>query len=236
MIQVTGHRGARHLAPENTLAGFRLAHELGCNGVEMDVQLTKDGRLAVIHDDTIDATTDGTGPVADYTLEELKSFDAGNGERMPSLEEVIELLKPTGMYLQIELKGAGTEAVAPGIVDAAGITHRVRFTSSYHLRVLEAKRLLPDVETGILMSSNPVDPLHILEDSKADCLHVKQNRLDQRLVDAVHGGGRKLIAMGAIVEPPIIDSVIELGVDVIGSDRPDLVIERLRSYDLYDAP
>ena len=236
MIQVTGHRGARLLAPENTIAGFTLARDLGCHGVELDVQLTRDGKLAVIHDPELDRTTDGSGAVAEYTLDEIKRFDAGNGEKIPSLEEIIELLRPTDLILQIELKGPGTEFVVPDVVKAAGMTGRVRFTSWYHARVYEAKIRLPASETGILMSSSPLNPMRILEDSRADCLHIKQTRLDKRLVDAVHKGGKKLVAMGAIVAPAIIDSVIELGVDVIGSDRPDLVIERLKSYGRYDAP
>ena len=227
MILVTGHRGAAGLAPENTLAGFRLAQKLGCHAVELDVHLTKDGHLAVIHDDTLDRTTNGSGPVGDRTMKELKTLDAGDGEVIPRLEEVLELFEGSGMRIQIELKGTGTEIVAPEIVKKAGFPDRITFTSSYHMRVYEAKKRLPEATAGILMSSNPVNPMQILEASGADNLHVKQNRLDERLVKEVHRGGRKLIAMGRIVEIPIINQVIDLGVDVIGSDRPDLVLKCL---------
>ena len=88
MFEVTGHRGARALSPENTLAGFLLAADLGCDNVELDVHLTKDGDLAVIHDETIDRATNGSGPVSSYTMAELKQFHAGEGERIPSLREV----------------------------------------------------------------------------------------------------------------------------------------------------
>jgi glycerophosphoryl diester phosphodiesterase len=232
-IEVTGHRGAADLAPENTLAGFRLALALGCHAVELDVQLTKEGRLAVIHDARLERATNGTGLVSDRTLAELKLLDAGKGERIPSLEEVIDLLRGSGMRLQIELKGEATEREAPRVVAKAGVTAQVRFTSAVHARVLEAKRSLPEVETGLLNGRAPADPLGLLESFKADCLHVNHDAIDQRLVKLVHGAGKKIIASGRIVEIPAIVRLIDLGVDVIGSDRPDMVIDRLKAASRY---
>src|SRR5215212_6994015 len=86
---VVGHRGAAALEPENTLRAFRRGIELGCDYLECDVHLTRDGRLAVIHDETVDRTTDGHGPVAGLTLDALRQLDAGLGERVPTLEEVL---------------------------------------------------------------------------------------------------------------------------------------------------
>lgn len=235
-IKVTGHRGAAGLAPENTLAGFQLARDLGCHAVELDVHLTRDGRLAVIHDAGLERTTDGAGMVASYTLEELKALDAGNGERIPSLEEVIGLLLDSSIRIQIELKGPGSEEVAPKVVGDAGIAERITFTSFHHLRVLKAKEGLPEVTTGILISSNPVDPWKLLEASGCDNLHVNQTRIDKRIVDAIHERGRKLIAWGRIVEIPVIDRLADLGVYIIGSDRPDLVIDRLSERSQYTPP
>ena len=233
MIQVTGHRGARELAPENTLAGFQLAAQLRCHGVEMDVHVTKDGQLVVIHDTTVDRTTNGSGPVASFTLAELKKLDAGNGERVLSLPEALEYIKTTDMIAQIELKGPGTELKAASAAADLGMVSRVRFTSYFHRRIKAVKEVLPTVATGLLMNSNPVDPFHILEASGGDNLHVKQDRLDRRLVEEVHKHGRWLVAMGRIVDNPTIDAMIDLGVDVIGSDRPDLVIARLKERGLW---
>ena len=232
-IEVTGHRGAADLAPENTLAGFRLASALGCHAVELDVQLTADGRLAVIHDARLDRTTNGSGPVSSRTLAELKLLDAGKGEQIPSLEEVLDLLRDTGMTLQIELKGEGTEREAPRVVAKAGMARRVRFTSSAHEKVFEAKKSLPEAETGLLNGSAPADPLRLLESYRADCLHVRHEAIDRRLVELVHGAGKKIIASGRIVEIAPIDRLIDLGVDIIGSDRPDMVIERLKAASRY---
>ena len=232
MLEITGHRGARDLYPENTLGGFRLAGEIGCNRVELDVRLTADNRLAVIHDATIDRTTNGTGSVSDFTVAELKDFDAGNGEPVPLLDEVFDLLEDLDMTIQVELKGAGTEELAPLLAGHRGVVDRVVFTSSHHRRVLRAKQLLPEVRTGVLIACNPVDPIGLLSATEADNLHVKHQALDSHLIDQVRDGGYGIVAWGRIVEQPVIDHVLKLGPDVIGSDRPDLVIDRAKQLGL----
>ena len=103
MAKIMGHRGAPADEPENTLRSFRRALAVGVAAVELDVQLTKDGRLAVIHDETLDRTTNGRGPVQDFTLAELKRLDAGRGEPVPSLEEVFDLVQGQA-DLVVELK------------------------------------------------------------------------------------------------------------------------------------
>jgi glycerophosphoryl diester phosphodiesterase len=230
MIEVTGHRGARGLAPENTLAGFRLAADFGCHNIELDVHLTKEGDLAVIHDETIDRTTNGSGPVSSFTMAELKQFDAGEGQRIPSLREVFQLLKDTETNIQIELKGPNTEDPSVELVKKLGFLDRVSFTSFFHSRILRVKNTLPGVTTGILIACNPVKPIELLAQAKADRLHVNQKVIDTEMVEELHRGGKKLAAWGAIVEAPIIDRLIGLCVDIIGSDRPDLVIERLKLF------
>lgn len=235
-IRVTGHRGARDLAPENTLRGFALALSLGCHAVELDVQLTRDGRLAVIHDATLDRTTSGEGLVSEHTLDQLQGLDAGGGERIPSLEEILVLLRPSHLSIQIELKGAGTEHLAPGVVQRMDMTKRVRFTSFFHLRLLAARELAPDVRTGVLVGSNPVDPVHLLRSAGANSIHVMHTRIDHRIVQLVHENGDTFVAMGRIVDVDTVDRLVGLGVDEIGSDRPDLVIERLKHHASYQSP
>lgn len=228
MIWVTGHRGARGLCPENTLAGFQRAADLGCHCVELDVHLTADGELAVIHDERLERTTDGTGPVGARTLAQLKRLDAGEGQAIPSLAEVIELLRPRDIHMQIELKGPGTEDAAPRLALERGVGGRVTFTSFHHPRVLRVKQRHPDLLTGILVACYPIEPLRMLEAARADNLHVHHERIDADLVRLVRGAGRRIVAWGDIVEVPAIDRLIGLRVDAIGSDRPDRVLERLR--------
>ena len=103
MVNIIGHRGAAAEEPENTLRSFRRALDSGAAAVELDVQLTKDGRLAVIHDATVDRTTNARGRVQDFTLAALQRLDAGLGEHVPGLEEVVELVWGRGQLL-VELK------------------------------------------------------------------------------------------------------------------------------------
>lgn len=110
MVAIWAHRGASAHAPENTLPAFELAVEQGADGVELDVHLTADGHLVVTHDETIDRCSDGTGAIASLTLEQLRAFDfsAGwegfAGTRIPTLREVYELLHPTDLTINVELK------------------------------------------------------------------------------------------------------------------------------------
>ena len=107
---VWAHRGASGYAPENTIPAFELAAEMGADGVELDVQFTKDGQIVVCHDETIDRTSNGCGWVKDHTLEELLalSFDNGNkayeGAQIPTMQEVFDALRPTNLTINIELK------------------------------------------------------------------------------------------------------------------------------------
>lgn len=134
---VIAHRGASAYAPENTLAAFRLAMEQGADGAELDVTLSADGAVVVIHDDTVDRTTNGTGRVATMTLAALRALDAGKGERIPTLAEVLEVTAqhPRPFLLNIELKArwfSGEAALVRAVVAevrAAQSADRVLFSS-----------------------------------------------------------------------------------------------------------
>jgi len=104
MTKIVGHRGAPEQAPENTLASFRRAIDLGVDAVEFDVRSTSDGRLVVIHDRTVNRTTDGTGPVSTFSYDELSRLDAGEGEHVPLLDDVLATLQGTDTEAQVELK------------------------------------------------------------------------------------------------------------------------------------
>jgi glycerophosphoryl diester phosphodiesterase len=111
MPKIIGHRGACGHAPENTLASFRKAHELGVEWVEFDTKLTRDGQVVVFHDDTVDRTTNGEGAIRDFTLKELQELDAGSwfredfaGEPVPTLAATLELLDELGMAANVEIK------------------------------------------------------------------------------------------------------------------------------------
>ena len=150
MPKVWGHRGASGVAPENTLPAFDLARRMGADGVELDVQLSADGRLVVIHDETLDRTTTGSGPVAARTLDELRTLDAGRGlagyagARIPTLDEVFELFAGTPVVVNVELKNSvvaypGLEEKVLALVAAAGMADRVLLSTFNHLSLVRLR-------------------------------------------------------------------------------------------------
>ncbi|WP_068773585.1 glycerophosphodiester phosphodiesterase [Paenibacillus sp. FJAT-26967] len=153
------HRGASGEAPENTLAAFKLGLEQGCGAYELDVHLSKDGQIVVIHDATIDRTTNGTGAVNEMTVEELKAFDAGSwfsetytGERLPLLEEVFAMT-PEDIIINIEIKGSYNKQLEPILVELLRKTNRVDTVviSSFDWKSLQLiKELEPQIKVGLL--------------------------------------------------------------------------------------
>lgn len=167
-VMVYAHRGASAYAPENTLPAFRLAEEQGADGIELDVHLTKDGELVVIHDEKLDRTTNGVGLVRDYTLAELKRFCADNGmpgfadARIPTLREVLEEVRPGRMLVNIELKTGilwyeGIEKKTLDLVAELGMQDRIIYSSFNHYSIAEVRRLAPEAQTAYLFGDIPCD-------------------------------------------------------------------------------
>lgn len=225
MVNVTGHRGAAGLEPENTLRSFRRALDLGVDAIELDVHLTKDQHLVVIHDATVDRTTDGTGAVRDLTLCEIQQLDAGLGEHVPTLQEVIDLVAQKTI-LQIELKGIDVEhKVAQSIADNRLINH-VIVTSFHHNMVKTIKTLNPQISTGVLFLGLPIDAPHLAHEAQADAVHPHVNYVDTQLVESCHSHGLS-VRVWNTDDPAQMQKMISLDVDAIGSNRPDLLLQLL---------
>ena len=148
--KVWAHRGASAYAPENTLEAFRLGAEQGADGVELDVQLSKDGQLVVIHDETIDRVSDGHGYVRDYSLEELKKFVFNKTHpeyadaRIPTLGEVYDLLKPLGLEINVEIKTGiyfypGIEEKLYLLEKEKGMQGKIIYSSFNHYSVMKMR-------------------------------------------------------------------------------------------------
>lgn len=163
MTKIFAHRGASAYAPENTVEAFALAMEQGADGIELDVQMTKDGQVVVIHDETIDRVSDGTGAVRDYTLEELKKFHFSNHMEnyenavIPTLKEVLDLIKSSSMLLNIELKTGiywypNLEEKTMELVKEAGMEDRVIYSSFNHYSIKKILELNPHAECAFLYS------------------------------------------------------------------------------------
>jgi glycerophosphoryl diester phosphodiesterase len=161
---ILAHRGASLYAPENTLAAFELAIEQGADGIELDTKLTADGHVVVIHDATVDRTTDGHGRVKDLTLEELRRLDAGGffsekfkGERIPTVEEVFEKAGKR-IFINIELTNYNSPRdqlveTTCMLVKKFSMQKRVLFSSFLPSNLSRARGYLPDVPTGLLALS-----------------------------------------------------------------------------------
>jgi len=222
-----GHRGACGYAPENTLASFKKALELSVDYIELDVLLSRDGFLVVIHDDKVDRTTNGTGLVIKKALEELKQLDAGNGEKIPTLQEVLDLIDKKAK-VNIELKGKETaEPVAQLIetyVRTKGWTYDDFIISSFDNQGLHVfKALKPQVKIGALIADTPLDYVKFKKDLKAYSINISMEFINKRFVDNAHIHGLKVLVF-TVNDINDIERIKKLNVDGIFSDFPDRIV------------
>jgi glycerophosphoryl diester phosphodiesterase len=227
------HRGAARYAPENTLGAFRLALEHGAPAVECDVRRTQDGHLVVIHDPTVDRTTDGRGPVGALTLEALRRLDAGRwfgpewaGERIPLLDEVLELVRGRAL-IQIEVKNDPTpaEGIERQVVDAIcrkQMEEEAFLISFDHQLVQSARGAAPRVATGILYSARLVDPIAAARAAGADGLCVQWGYLDREVVAQARGAGLGIYTW-TVDDEGVFRRCLELGVDGVASNDTRLI-------------
>ncbi|MCP3682716.1 MAG: glycerophosphodiester phosphodiesterase [bacterium] len=225
MITV-GHRGAAGLEPENTLLGFRKAIEIGVDFIELDVHLSKDGEIIVMHDNTVDRTTDGTGKVGEMTLEELKKLDAGKGEKIPTLQEAIDVAKDK-VGIIIELKGENTEEPVFNAIKKNNL-EKARCVSFHHDRVKKVKGLNNSIYTGVLLVGAPVNPVSVADDAGADELTVNFKFIEKEFVEKCHAGNKQVFVWNCDTEEDI-RRMIDLGVDGIGSNLPDLLVKVVKN-------
>jgi glycerophosphoryl diester phosphodiesterase len=235
-VLVIGHRGALGLAPENTLAGFRKGLECGADLLELDVHLTADGELAVIHDSDVSRTTDGHGRVRQMTLAQLRALDAGSwfdpsfrGERIPSLPEVLDWARGR-IPLVVEIKGdpepaPDIEARLVETLRAHAMLDEVIVISFHHPSVRRVKEIAPDVATGILYQARLVDAVGAARAARADAIRPSWSYVSRELVEEAHVAGLCASTWNANDDERAA-YLVDLGVDSIGSDYPD----RLRRY------
>ena len=180
---VWAHRGASGYAPENTLASFRLAADFKADGIELDVQMTKDGRLVVIHDETLGRVSDETGWVKDYTYDQLrkinvnKHFPEFGTQCVPTLEEVYELIKPSNLTINAELKTGVVfypeiEEKVLELTQKHGLENRVIYSSFNHYTIRKIRSLCPDAVTGMLYQDGLIRAVDYARNVvQADALH-----------------------------------------------------------------
>lgn len=190
---VGGHRGNPAEHPENTLASFRSAIELGVDMIECDVHMSADGELVVIHDHTLDRTTNGSGLVAQHTLAELRELDAGGGERLPVLAEVSQLARDrVGLCVeikQIPIPYPDLEVKLIAQLRDLDTLDQTAVLSFHHGAVRRLKELEPRLAVGVLEGARPIDPVAILRSADADIYSPHYGAMDPELVEQVHAAG-----------------------------------------------
>ncbi len=231
-----GHRGASAYAPENTLTAFNMALEMGADGVELDVTLTKDGVPVIIHDDAVDRTTDGHGPIQQMTLAEVKCLDAGSkfdskfaGERIPTLAEALKTVGERGI-VNIELKGTsvkddGLEKAVLPVIEDCGMAERVIISSFNPFALSRMAALDPRLPRGLLYADDL--PIYLRRAwlrpvAKPTAMHPKYTMIDRRFVAWARGKGYD-INTWTVNEPEDMKRMIALGINTIITNRPDVL-------------
>ena len=233
-VTVTGHRGAPRLAPENTIPSFLKAIELGVDFVELDVRLTKDGIPVVIHDDKVDRTTNGSGPVSLYTLEKLKTLDAGSwfssefrGIRIPTLCEALEAIDGK-VFVEIELKEDGAVEPVVEIVEELGLVRKVLVSSFQLDRLKRAKKICPKIPLVWIVEK-------LNEEVVDAAIEVGVNRLDVLFSELTFDKVRAIHFRGLTVNGWVIDKLsdaelaVEMDVDNVTTNRPEIIVKLYES-------
>jgi len=221
-VLIVAHRGASAYEPENTIRSFDNAFQLGADFVELDVRLSKDGSLVVIHDEAVDRTTNGSGLVRDLTLSELKLFDAGKGEKIPTLEEVLELFSEPKHKFFIEIKEPGLEEKLLENIIGREAEERVVITSFYHTALRKIKRKRKNIKCGVIFASQPINPENLAKDAKASILLPKLQYVNAEMVRRAHKNNLSIIPWPVNNEGDA-KKMIQLDVDGIVTDKPDLL-------------
>lgn len=228
---VIAHRGASAHAPENTLAAFQLALENQADGIELDVHLSSDGHLIVIHDDDLSRTTNGTGKVGDLPLAEIRAADAGNGEKVPTLDEVLTLIQDK-MWINIEFKGFAP--YSPQLpqkvlerVNAHGLGDKIIYSSFDPRLLIQTRKLQPDAKVGMLLLSGIGGKLvrWLFEPFVHPwSLHPHYSLAQAKFMQRTHRRGQKVLCW-TVNQPEEIRRLKQAGVWGIITDDPSLALQ-----------
>lgn len=240
-ITIIGHRGASEVAPENTMAAFTTALDLGADGFEFDVQLTSDGHPVVIHDTNLDRTTNGTGPVFDATLEQVRDLDAGSwfgpefaGAQIPTLDEVLAL---DAKVFELEIKGWGRAVLDTVVetVERAGVFDRVKFTGWNHAMLCRFKAERPDATVDLFCQrpepwmTEAVFERYVLglaETARLDVAHVYAGVITKPIADGLRQLGYVAHANDAI-KPEQVERLANAGAQSMSTNDVELAVSIL---------
>lgn len=204
--------------PENTLRSFAHAEQAGMDAIELDLHLSKDGALAVMHDAEVDRTTDGTGPIVEKTLAELRELDAGQGERVPFFEEVLDAVRSP---VQAEIKDVAAARALAEVMRRRDLVDRVEVSSFHDEAVAEIAQLVPGVRTVLIASRWKSDVVDRAKAVGAATLALNIRRLTLEVVEQAHAEGLKVIGW-VVNTQDHLRLVRALGLDGATTDFPEI--------------
>ncbi len=237
LTRVAGHRGAKLRAPENTIAGFRAARRLGAGWVELDSKLTRDGVPVVIHDQTLERTTDGAGRVDSVTLKEIGWLDAGKwfapefaGEKVPTLADALKAIAAEGLGVNVEIKPCPgreretAEASIRVIREVWPSSLPAPIISSFQRASLEAaQKAAPELPRGLLLETREVDWRETAMRLGCKAIHPKWSELSAEWIAEIHKAGFACLTW-TVNDPVAAKRLLDWGVDCIITDAPDLIV------------
>jgi|CXWL01.1.fsa_nt_gi glycerophosphoryl diester phosphodiesterase len=219
-----GHRGAAGHAPENTLAAVRKGIALGVDFVEIDIRRTADGRLVVLHDATVNRTTDGKGRIESLWFQDLEKLDAGDGERIPTLAEVLKVATgKTGLMVELKIRGEGQQTVET--VREAGFKGPVIYASFFHDELTHIRKADPDASLMLLFGSLSRASVSRAIKYGSSYVGLPHNKATGPLVNSFHRAGL-LVFVYTVNDPDDIRRVLSLGVDGVISNFPDRIVNQ----------
>jgi len=232
MSKIWAHRGASAYAPENTLEAFSLAIDMKAEGIELDAHLSKDGVLMVGHDESINRCSNGKGYVRDYTCAELKTFDFSyrfpqyKGAKMPTLAEVYELMKPAGLFINVEIKCLpflyeGVEEKLDKLARDMGMEDRIIYSSFDHYTLVKMRQINPKVPLGILYDEAIYQPWKYAADMGVNALHPHFASLNRDITAPSQAAGI-MVHPWTVDDPDIMREMYRQQVEAIITNKPDL--------------
>ncbi|MDW0117066.1 glycerophosphodiester phosphodiesterase [Sporosarcina thermotolerans] len=239
-MDIFAHRGASGSFPENTVSSFKEAARLPIFGVEFDVHMSSDGELVVIHDETIDRTSNGMGFIKDMTLEDLKQFDYGGwfspefrGETIPTLSEVLDIFQPTELILNIELKSDvfpynGMVEKVLAMISKKQMEECVILSSFDHSAIQLVKKLAPQIETAALFMEVLVHPLDYIRSLPTNALHVFFPTAVRPSLKEIYEAEVPVRAF-TVNEPEQAKTLKQAGVQAIFTDFPEKMASLLNN-------
>ena len=226
-FKIIAHRGASAYEPENTLRAIARAIGFGADMAEVDAHSTKDDQLVVIHDAKVDRTTNGKGVVTEMPLQEIRKLDAGRGEKVPTLQEVLRLSR-NKIGVMIEVKGVGIESLLVDLLQAENAIKQVIVTSFKTDAIRKVKELDSRIQTGRIFSREIRNVARKAMDLRASCMVPQYELITSKIVEELHAH-RLSVFTWTVDSRYEAERLVELGVDGIITNKPDLMLNEEKS-------